>query len=203
MLRTTDVTDKTFGTSRLREGYEIAEVDRFLSEVAEAIALRDKVIGDLQKELAEARVRPADADVEQVSKDGDRRETSAAAARLLEMATINADQLVAEAQAEADALVTAARAEAEQLITSSRTETERVNTELAQRKEQHAFELNQHRSTVLAEVADQKAAVQAEVDTLRKMESEHRNRLRRHFTEELAKLGDDTPPVVPLAVVGD
>ncbi len=116
MLRTTDVADKTFTTSRLREGYEIAEVDRFLSEVAEAIALRDKVIADLQKELAEARVRPADTDIERASKDGDRRETSAAAVRLLEMATVNADQLVVEAQTEAKSLVTAARAEAEQLI---------------------------------------------------------------------------------------
>ena len=173
MLRSDDVADKTFTMTRLREGYEIAEVDCFRVDVAEAIALRDKVISELQQELAAARARPAEAavevEVDQGSHDRSRRESSAAAARLLELATVNADQLVADAQAEA----------------------ERV-----------AAEVDEHRTTVLAEVADRKAALEAKLVSLRQLESEHRNRLRRHFTEQLAQLEEATP-AAPLAAVAD
>jgi len=112
--------------------------------------------------------------------DGHRRESSVAAARLLEMAGASADRLVADARAEADSLLGAARAEAERA----------------------AAELDQYRTEVLQELAQRQAATEARVRTLRQLESEHRSRLRRHFTEQLAQL-DEIEPEVSLAAVPD
>jgi DivIVA domain-containing protein len=205
MLRSEDVADKTFTTTRLREGYEIAEVDEFRVELAEAIAFRDRVINDLQEELATVRVRLAEMveaqsgepreplapvhDVE-VSHDGERRESSVYAARLLERAAVNADQLVAEAQNAADSLMSAARAEAEQLLAASRSDAERVTVEI-----------DRHRTQVLAEVEDIKSGLEARIATLRQQEDDNRSRLRRHFAEQLAQLDEGTPTT--LRAVGD
>lgn len=191
MLRIEDAGDRAFTRTHLSDGYEIAEVDAFCSDVVEAITLRDEVIGQLQKQLVEARTHLADAADVREQLDGNPRESSVASARLLEMAAVTADQLVTDAKAEVDSLMTAAHAEAEQLITASRSEAERVTAELARGREQQAAELDQHRTTVLAEVTDRKAALEAKVELLRQLESEHRNRLRRHLTEQLAQLDGD------------
>jgi len=202
MLRIEDAVDRAFAKTHLREGYEIADVDQFCSEVVEAITLRDRVISELQEQLAGARMRLVKAGVERGHPDGNRQETSVAAARLLEMAGNTADQLVADAQAEAGSLLSAAHTEADRLISASRFEAVRVMAELARGKEQQAAELEHHRATVLAEVADRKAALKAKVETLRQLESEHRNRLRRQYAEQLAQL-EDNPPAVLRAVVAD
>jgi len=194
MLRIEDAVDRAFTTTYLREGYEIADVDEFRLDVVEAITLRDRVISTLQDQLATARMHHvAGAGVERGHSEGSRQETSVGAARLLEMAAVTADQLVADATAEAGSLMSAAHAEADQLITASRCEAERVTAELARAKGQQAAELEHHRATVLAEVVDRKAALKAKVETLRQLESEHRNRLRRQYAEQLAQLEDDTP----------
>ena len=194
MLRSDDVADKTFTTTRLREGYEIAEVDEFRAELVEAIAFRDRVINDLQEELATVRVRlaelvdaPVEARVDAPSQplddtgshDGERRESSLYAARLLERAAVNADQLVAEAENAAESMVSAARIEAEQLLAAGRAEAERVTVEI-----------DQHRTRVLAEVEDIKAGLEARIESLRQQENDNRSRLRRHFTEQLAQLDE-------------
>lgn len=190
MLRSDDVADKTFTTTRLREGYEIAEVDEFRTELVEAISFRDRVINDLQEELATVRVRlaelvdaPVDAPSQPLdvtgSHDGERRESSVYAARLLERAAVNADQLVAEAETAAESMVSAARIEAEQLLAAGRAEAERVTVEI-----------DQHRTRVLAEVEDIKAGLEARIERLRQQENDNRSRLRRHFTEQLAQLDE-------------
>jgi DivIVA domain-containing protein len=205
MLRSEDVADKTFTATRLREGYEIAEVDEFRTELVEAISFRDRVINDLQEDLASVRVRLAELveaqaeeprepvaplpDVE-VSHDGVRRESSVYAARLLERAAVNADQIVAEAQNAADSLVSAARVEAEQLLAASRTETERA-----------AVEIDEHRTKVLTEVEEIKSGLEARIASLRQQEDDNRDRLRRHFTEQLAQL--DAEPQARLRAVAD
>jgi DivIVA domain-containing protein len=204
MLRSDDVADKTFTTTRLREAYEIAEVDEFRIEVVEALSLRDRVISEMQEELAAVRVRlaeldrhecpepgPSAADQEDGERsDGNRRDSSVYAARLLERAAINADQLVAEAQIAADSMVGAARLESEQLLAASRLETERA-----------AVELDQHRTQVLTEIADVQRDLEGRIEVLRRQESENRNRLREHFTEQLARLDEASP--AKLRAVGD
>jgi cell division septum initiation protein DivIVA len=205
MLRIEDAVERAFTKADLREGYEIAEVDQFCLDVVEAITLRDRVISELQRQLAQARMHLVDAGIERGHPDGNRRESSVAAARLLEMAAVTADQLVADAKAEAGSLMSTADAEAGQLIRASRCEAERVTADLAQGREQQAAELDHHRITVLAEVADREAALRAKVETLRRLEREHRNRLRCHFAEQLAQLEDDEDdsPAVLRAVVAD
>jgi len=185
-----------------REGDEVAEGDDFRGDVAQEITLPDRVISDLGERLAAARGRAAEADVDRTRSDDHRRETSVAAARLLEMASGSADRMVADARAEADSLVAVARTEANSLVAVARTEAERLAAELAARLEQQTAELDRHRTTVLRELADRQASTEAKLRTLRLLESEHRNELRRHFTEQLAQLEDITPEV-PLAAVGD
>ena len=180
MLRSEDVADKTFTTTRLREGYEIAEVDCFRTDVVEAITLRDRVISELQAELSAARSRPAEMPADPGAAEESRREGSAATARLLELAADSADQLVAEAKAEAASLLADARAEAER----------------------ESAELDRHRTAVLAELTDEQAALEAKIATLQQQEQEHRSFLRRHLADQLAQL-EDAVPAPPLAVVAD
>lgn len=179
MLTNADVTDKTFTPARLREGYEMAEVDQFLADVQETLALREREIGDLRRQLDSAHASTGDPV----------RDSSVAAARLLEIATANADQLVAEARAEAGAVVAGARAEADQLSAAARDEAERVSAEL-----------DAHRQRVLAEVAGRKSTLESEVEGLRQLENESRDRLRAFFTEQLAQLEDSATAVDPVAV---
>jgi DivIVA domain-containing protein len=181
MLTITELTDKTFTTTRLREGYEIAEVDAFVAEVRETLVQQER-------ELDELRNRPA-APIDRVRGDGDPiRESSVAAARLLEMATVNADQLVCEAKAEAASLVAAANDDAEQITSSALAEAGRVSADL-----------ERHRESVLAEVAGRKAALEARVDDLQRLEAESRERLRGYFTDLLAQVQDSVVPVSPVA----
>lgn len=202
MLRFEDVADTSFRTTHRSEGYDTADVDAFRADVMKAIALRDSVIGSLQEELAAARARAVGLEVAPEPTGDDRRERSVAAARLLEMATVNADQLLADARAEAASLVDAARAEADHLVATSRDETDRANRELTERRAQQARELDRHRTEVLAEVADRKAALEATIFSLRQLENEHQDRLRRHFTEQLNLL-DAITPTVPQSVAGE
>jgi cell division septum initiation protein DivIVA len=92
--------------------------------------------------------------------------SSSAAARLLEIAARNADQLLTEAQAEADEMRASAREEADELLTQARTEAERVRSEL---------ELSR------TEAND-------EIAGLRETEQTHRDQMRDHLHEMLAKV---------------
>lgn len=100
-----------------------------------------------------------------------------AAARLLEIATRNADELLEEAKAEAASITAAAHADAE-----------RVHAELEQARTQQNDELDRRRATVLAELGDRQAALEAEVARLENLEQEIRVRTRSFLTEQLAKI---------------
>ena len=173
-------TSPTLTSTGLGEGDEIADVEGVSDDLAPGITEPDQAGRHLRERLAAARLHPADGESDLASSDGNRRESSRAAARLLEMAAASADRLVAEARAEADSLVVAARTEAERA----------------------AAELAQHRTTVLRELAERQAASEARIRTLRQLESEHRSQLHRHFTEQLAQL-EEIAPETPLAAVAD
>lgn len=201
-MDSTDLTGKTFTRTRRRDGYEIDEVDGFVADVAQELDQRDKAIGELRGELTAQRLRPQESGAPRP--DG-RHESSVAAARLLEIAAANADRLAAESEAEAESLVSGARAEADQLLSTARSEAdellstaraeaERLSYELDRRKEQQTAELEQHRVRTMAEVADRKAGLEAQIAQLRQLESDHREHLRRHLSEQLAQLDRDTPP---------
>jgi cell division septum initiation protein DivIVA len=93
-------------------------------------------------------------------------DSSAAAARLLEIAARNADQLLSEAQAEAETTRASARDEADQLVTEARAEAERIRAELEQSRSQ----------------------ANDEIARLRETEQEHRATMRQHLREMLAKV---------------
>src|SRR4051812_11251258 len=135
-----DVRKKTFTPVRLREGYDMGEVDQFLDEV-ETELIR------LQQENEELRTKfetvsaaaPSSATSTVATPPADQPtrvqpvvevpplpvvktvpEASSAAARLLEIATNNADQLVAEAKDDADKIIGEARTKAERLESESK-----------------------------------------------------------------------------------
>lgn len=126
---------------------------------------------------------------------------TSAAARMLELAAVTADQLVADARAEAESLVTRAQATAAEIAESSRSEADRVTAELTRTREEQVADLDRQRATALAGLAEERAALEAQVDTLRQLESDHRDRLRHHLTEQLSMLDSTTAP--PLAAVAD
>ena len=98
-------------------------------------------------------------------------DSSDAAARLLEIAARNADELLDGARAEADELKRVAREEADRLLTAARSEAQQLRDEL---EEERA-----HRS--------------AEIARLQQLEEEHRERVRRQLKELLAQVEGDPP----------
>src|SRR4051794_9815136 len=129
-----DVHKKTFTPVRLREGYDMGEVDQFLDEVEVELTRLHQENDDLRQKLASASTsapgqaaapfvqetpqpepepepepvkepEPVVAAVPALPAVSTVPEASSAAARLLEIATHNADQLVSEAKDEADKIL--------------------------------------------------------------------------------------------------
>src|SRR5689334_20158487 len=139
-----DVSNKRFTPVRLREGYDMGEVDQFLDEVEAELARLTKENDDLRSKLSAAQsgapvpaapepvvektpepepapvpvAAPAPAAVAspvETIRVETVPEASNAAARLLEIATRNADELVEDAKNEADKIIAEARTKSERL----------------------------------------------------------------------------------------
>jgi len=113
-----------------------------------------------------------------------------ASARVLEVATFTADQLVADAQAQADTLVADAQAEADALRAASREDADRAAGELSRLRDEQTADLDRERAAALTGLAEQKATLEAQVEALRAQEHDYRSQLRHQLTEHLALLGD-------------
>src|SRR5690348_15501140 len=127
-----DVSNKRFTPVRLREGYDMGEVDQFLDEVEAELARLTRENDDLRSKLAAAQQggaapAPAAEPEPEVARQPEPEpvrqpepepaapvetikvttvaDASSAAARLLEIATRNADELVSEAKDSADRIV--------------------------------------------------------------------------------------------------
>jgi cell division septum initiation protein DivIVA len=98
---------------------------------------------------------------------------SYAAARLLEIATRNADALVEEAREEADAIVARARVQAEEL--SARAEEQRV-------------ELDRAHSATLHELEERRVVLEAKVNELAEFERQYRNDVIAYLNGQLEAL---------------
>ena len=235
-----DVSNKRFTAVRLREGYDMGEVDAFLDEVEAELVRLDRENSELRTKLEAAQsgqggqsvqtgattaastagaaplaATPAMADdtapeatVTSLDKPGvetirvsTTAEASAAATRLLELATRSADELLAEARGQADGIVTTARTDAERLEQEARGRVEALDTETAQRREQLFSALDRDRSTLAGEV-----------ESLRTFEREYRAELKDYFAKQLDALehplanserfgtGDPDPADAPAAV---
>lgn len=93
-------------------------------------------------------------------------EAASSSARMLELAAITADQLVADA----------------------RTEAETMAAELSRTAAEQRADLDRERTTAMARLADEKADIEAKIAVLREMEADQRAQMRRLLTEQLALL---------------
>ncbi|SDR70710.1 DivIVA domain-containing protein [Nocardioides scoriae] len=237
-----DVSNKRFTPVRLREGYDMGEVDQFLDEIESELSrllkenddLRSKAglsgapaaaAGEKVAPAAEEPAAPAPAKAEQPaaaptpaatpaeapSSSGHKpspheqitvttsAEAGAAASRLLELATRNADEVVAEARQQADGILTQARTEAEQLETQSRERADQVDRETKDRADKLDAdartraqnldaETQAKRSEALTSIEQEKERLDHEVENLRAFEREYRSRLKSYFTQQLEAL---------------
>ncbi|WP_036554052.1 DivIVA domain-containing protein [Nocardioides insulae] len=214
-----DVSNKRFTPVRLREGYDMGEVDQFLDEVEAELARLTKENDDLRSKLSAAQsagsgaVKPAPAAaptpapvaaptpapapapaaqaagggvetirVETVS------QASNAAARLLEIATRNADEVVEGAKNDADKIVGEARTKAERLESEAKTKADRLESDARTRAQMLDSETAERRQQLFGDLEREKDALTTEVDTLRNFEREYRSRLKSYFTQQLESL---------------
>jgi DivIVA domain-containing protein len=230
-----DVSNKRFTPVRLREGYDMGEVDAFLDEVEAELARLLKENDDLRSKLGAATngtpvaaaepapaaaPEPAAVEEEPVEEEVEERapepepvvsaprapseeirvttaaEASSAATRLLELATRNADELVADAQSQAEQILAVARTDAERLQAQSQAEAERLDAEARARAEQLDAETEARRREALGELEREKLRLDGEVTNLRSFEREYRGRLKSYFTEQLAAL-EQSPSQAP------
>ena len=217
-----DVSNKRFTPVRLREGYDMGEVDQFLDEVEAELARLTKENDDLRSKLSSAQTggttttTPAAAPSTESEQESEERpapvaaavsapagsgaaetirvetvpEASNAAARLLEIATRNADELVEEAKNEADKIVGAARTKAERLETESKTKADRLEADARQRSQMLDSETAERRQQLFGDLEKERDKLNGEVENLRSFEREYRSRLKTYFTQQLEALNN-------------
>jgi DivIVA domain-containing protein len=228
-----DVSNKRFTPVRLREGYDMGEVDQFLDEVEAELERLLKENDDLRSKLTAAAdgapvtlpapvekpvekpaedEKPAEKPAEEkpeapqeVIKVTTAAEASSAATRLLELATRNADEVVAEAREDAEKIVTEARTAALKLETETKESTDKLEQEARARAQNLDSETDNRRREVLGEIEKEKGRLDAEIENLRSFEREYRSRLKSYFSQQLQALdgngdggdlpvpGDDAP----------
>ena len=212
-----DVSNKRFTPVRLREGYDMGEVDQFLDEVESELERLHKENDDLRSKLSAAQdgspvtvpaplEKPVEKPVEAVKpaepekaiKVTTAAEASSAATRLLELATRNADEVVAEAREDAQKIVTEARVEAEKLESETKSRTDKLEQDARTRAQNLDSETDTRRREVLGEIEQEKDRLDAEIENLRSFEREYRSRLKSYFSQQLQALdgngeGGDLP----------
>ena len=222
-----DVSNKRFTPVRLREGYDMGEVDQFLDEVEAELARLTRENEDLRQKLSAAQAggAPAPAPVVEEKKPEPVKEpepapvvaaapavekiqvatvadASSAAARLLEIATKNADELETGAKNEADKIIGEARTKAERLESESKTKAERLESDARTRAQMLDAETAERRQQLFGELERDKDNLVRELEDLRAFEREYRSRLKGYFQAQLRALdgeGDADVPLTPSA----
>ncbi len=222
-----DVSNKRFTPVRLREGYDMGEVDQFLDEVEAELARLTRENDDLRAKLSSAQgaetgsfepptqaspaatpqaepapePEPEPAPEPQVAAPAAApaapvetirvatvADASNAAARLLEIATRNADELVEEAKNDADKIVGEARTKAERLESESQQKADQTESEARSRAEMLDTETAERRTQLFGDLEKERNKLNAEVENLRSFEREYRSRLRTYFAQQLEAL---------------
>jgi DivIVA domain-containing protein len=222
-----DVSNKRFTPVRLREGYDMGEVDQFLDEVEAELARLTKENDDLRAKLSAAQTsggasayepaptqqspvvhapeptpepEPAPAAapvVPEVVRVETVPEASNAAARLLEIATRNADELVDQAKDEADKIIGEARTKAERLDSESKIKADRLESDARTRAQMLDSETAERRQQMFGELERERDKLNGEVENLRAFEREYRSRLKSYFTQQLEALSGPGESPVP------
>lgn len=209
-----DVRSKRFTPVRLREGYDMGEVDQFLDEVEAELERLTQDNSDLRSKLTAAsgsRPEPAEptpgsdaatedsaaapapdpaaapaaepvADVEPAAPITTISQASGAAARLLELATRNADEVVADAHSQSETILAEARTNVDRMEADARARAQELDAETAERRRQLFGDLEKDRDRLARDV-----------EQLSAFEREYRSRLKKYFSSQLAQLeGEET-----------
>lgn len=225
-----DVSNKRFTPVRLREGYDMGEVDQFLDEVEAELARLTKENDDLRSKLSAAQAggssspapattsfapaapepepepEPEPAPVAPVAAAAPVQtmrvetvpEASNAAARLLEIATRNADELVEDAKNEADRIVGSARTTAERLEAESKVKADRMEADARQRSQMLDSETAERRQQMFGDLEKERDKLNGDVEQLRQFEREYRSRLKTYFTQQLEALANGAESQAPV-----
>jgi vacuolar-type H+-ATPase subunit H len=130
-------------------------------------------------------------------------DASSAAARLLEIATRNADELVDGAKDEADKIIGAARTKAERLETETKTKTDRLESDARTRAAMLDSETEARRKEIFGNLEKEKDQLNSEIEGLRSFEREYRSRLKSYFTQQLEALDGNGNAVATLPTASD
>lgn len=218
-----DVQDKQFATVRLKEGYDMEEVDDFLDEVQAELErlhreneeLRDKLAavtrgGGLaaaeslptRQEESPKPAPPAVASTAEVSSAAGQGggQPSDAAAKVLALAQKTADELVADAKEEADRLLSDARQRAEKIDAEIKAKVSKIESEARQRAEAMENEAAQRKQETFGALEAECAELERRRDELRDFEREYRSRLKAYLQSELRKLETGAVDEVPVPV---
>lgn len=200
-----DVHKKTFTPVRLREGYDMGEVDQFLDEVESEL---DRLVRDNDELRAKVAALSADAGSDSDGSAPPRAapvapllppvttgpEASAAVTRLLEIATTNAEQLVDEAQQQAIRILDEARASVESLESETLTKVERLEADARTRSEKLDAETSERRAQLFSQLEEEKETLARALKELRGLEDDYRAQLRGYFESQLQYLNGNTDP---------
>ena len=225
-----DVRNKRFTPVRLREGYDMGEVDQFLDEVETELERLTGENGDLRSSLGavsdghqvaasqsveappeppavvepesqpepEPEVEPVPVPVPVVTAPPTVGEASSAAARLLEIATRNADEVVTDAKNQAGVILAEAHTEAERLDRESRARADEVESDARDRADLLDSEIVTRRQQLFGDLERERDTLAGEVQHLQVFEREYRSRLKNYFAAQLAQLDGDQPDAGPL-----
>jgi DivIVA domain-containing protein len=205
-----DVSNKRFTTVRLREGYDMTEVDQFLDEVETELRRLTKENEALRggapapdvtvAEQAPA-VGPTDAPADEPTASTPALEApvppptaggvaptapaTPAAAPARETLTVTT---TAEASAAATRLLELAGRNADQLVEEAEQQAQQIVGEARTRAQELDVETDQRRESLLSDIERQKVELTGQIDGLRAFEREYRAELRTYFEDQLAAL---------------
>jgi len=237
-----DVRNKRFTPVRLREGYDMGEVDQFLDEVESELERLTAENNDLRAKLSAASSRESDGLRSQPPAERPRpveeprpapvaqaqppaaptpapapapapapppaavatppatvAEASGAAARLLEIATRNADELVADAKDQADRILAEARTKSERMEHEARGKADRLESDARTRAQKLDSETTERRQQLFGQLEKDRDRLAQEVEHLRAFEREYRSRLKHYFQSQLSQLEGAETAAAPLA----
>ncbi len=212
-----DVSNKRFTPVRLREGYDMGEVDQFLDEVEAELDRLTKENDDLRTKVSAVQSSgsdasatpapvfekapeptpvaapvPAAAPVQEI-RVATVADASSAAARLLEIATRNADELVDGAKEDADKIVGSARTKAERLEVETKAKTDRLESDARTRAAMLDSETEARRKEIFGNLEKERDTLNGEIEGLRSFEREYRSRLKSYFSQQLEALDGAAP----------
>jgi DivIVA domain-containing protein len=225
-----DVRNKRFTPVRLREGYDMGEVDQFLDEVEAELERLTQENNDLRTKLAAASsARPPEMTQPMPAPEPPRpvveepkpppvveapppmpamprgvvgpesvADASGAAARLLEIAAKNAEEIEADAKDQADKILAEARMKAERLTNESRAKADRMESDARARAQKLDSETAERRQQLFGDLERDRDRLSREVEHLRSFEREYRSRLKNYFQAQLAQLEGEETVAAPL-----